>query len=159
MGHAINALVLQAAAEEALLARMPRAKSIHLGHGLCLVPITDEMLDMITTAVSRLDDADREFGSGAFAKFSDELQVLVEAVARHGLVAYVETDYFGGTGEQAAAVWGKGSVLLRPQKDKRGPINAALRLLGVSAALGTDEFDTLGLGQHRSNDGWLAGSG
>jgi hypothetical protein len=30
-----------------------------------------------------------------------------------------------------------------------GPINRALRMLGVTAAANLDEFDTVGLGHHR----------
>jgi hypothetical protein len=35
------------------------------------------------------------------------------------------------------------------------PINLVLRELGVQAAAEMDEFDTLGLGQHRHTDKWL----
>ena len=84
------------------------------------------------------------------------------ALSTGGLLAYIETDYFGGWGTQAALVWQDGRVLLGPlthsddnPAQKRTPlaslpINTALRALGVvRAADKHDEFDTLGLGEFR----------
>jgi len=76
-------------------------------------------------------------------------------LSHHGPVAYVETDYFGGAGVQAATVWESGSVRMPAQKAGKGPINRALRLMGVRAGLLQDEFDVVGLGANRSNDDWL----
>jgi hypothetical protein len=36
-----------------------------------------------------------------------------------------------------------------------GPINAALRILGVEAKGGEDEFDTLGLSRFRDDFDWI----
>jgi hypothetical protein len=36
------------------------------------------------------------------------------------------------------------------------PVSQALRTIGVSAEEGKDEFDTVGLGTHRSTDAWAA---
>jgi hypothetical protein len=81
--------------------------------------------------------------------------------SRHGSLAYLETDYFGGSGAQAAALWGGGALAIRPlsmRVDQSAgrpratwPINAVLRGLGVIAAADLDAFDTFGLGRYRSN--------
>jgi hypothetical protein len=63
--------------------------------------------------------------------------------------ALIETNYFGGIGEQWAAVYRAGEVRMAPTK---GGINAALEMLGVKREAGLDEFDTIGLGHHRSFD-------
>ena len=72
------------------------------------------------------------------------------------MLAYIETNYFGGAGSQAAAVLSGDRILMRAaipvtrnpaQKDD--PINAALRMLGVQTTAGEDEFDTLGLRRFR----------
>jgi hypothetical protein len=63
--------------------------------------------------------------------------------------ALIETNYFGGLGEQWAAVYSEGQTEMEPTK---GGINAALSLLGVERQPGLDEFDTIGLGHHRSFD-------
>ena len=82
--------------------------------------------------------------------------------SRRGVLAYLETDYSGGGGLQAATLWGGGATAIRPismtadegrQRPRATwPINAALRGLGVVAASGMDEFDTFGLAPYRSLD-------
>lgn len=69
-----------------------------------------------------------------------------------GRYALISTDYFGGTGTQQAAVYEAGQTLMPATP---GGINAALRLLGVRRGLLTDEFDTIGLGRHRSFDDYF----
>jgi hypothetical protein len=59
--------------------------------------------------------------------------------------AVIWTDYFGGVGDQRAATY-RGDELIETD----GTINGALRGLGVIAASGLDEFDTVGLGDYRS---------
>lgn len=67
-------------------------------------------------------------------------------------IAHVETDYFGGFGDQSAAVWKNGKKVFKA-KSSGGPINEALALIGVKAKEG-DAFDTVGLGQYRNNETW-----
>ncbi len=76
-----------------------------------------------------------------------------------GRVAYVETEYFGGNGVQSAAVWERGAIAFGPKQADVGPINEALRLLGVERTNAKDEFDTVGLGRHRGNKGWIEEAG
>jgi len=46
--------------------------------------------------------------------------------------------------------------MLPPAIEDHGVINAALRLIGLQAANGRDEFDTLGLGRVRMLDAFDA---
>ncbi|MDX2007957.1 MAG: hypothetical protein SFU83_22170 [Meiothermus sp.] len=62
------------------------------------------------------------------------------------LYALLVTDYFGGLGEQYAALY-QGEQL-RPLEDTW--INTALRALGVQREADSDEFDTVHLGNFRS---------
>jgi len=64
--------------------------------------------------------------------------------------ALVMTDYFGGVGDQ----WACAFVAGRRVPDVRH-INGALRALGVQAAGDADEFDTVGLGEHRRPPDYL----
>ena len=77
-------------------------------------------------------------------------------------IGYLETEYFGGAGEQSGALWVGGQLVLGPLSlhmdgDGAGrprslwPINAVLRGLGVEAGGRMDEFDAFGLGNYRSN--------
>ncbi|MFT2720119.1 hypothetical protein ACMT4L_08965 [Deinococcus sp. A31D244] len=70
-------------------------------------------------------------------------------------MAYVEAEYFGGTGSQVAAVWDGGRVFWGPERRERGPINHALRLLGVHRTDSHDEFGSVGLDRHRHLEDWL----
>lgn len=88
----------------------------------------------------------------------ERLIVGVEKLAKHlskrGLVAYVEATFVGGFGSHVTMVWENG-------KRAGGPgnhINDVLRLLNVMPQAGFDEFDTLGLGRHRSTREWLPGN-
>lgn len=72
-------------------------------------------------------------------------------------VAYIEAEFFGGSGAQA-------HVLISQNGDgadvyvSDDAINDALAWLGVQARDGKDLFDTVGLGKHRETDGWLDSS-
>ena len=71
-----------------------------------------------------------------------------EGFRQNRVVAKIETDYFGGCGDQTAKVWENG-VKIYEERDSFGPINDALEYLGVKRENGNDEFDTLGLGAYR----------
>jgi hypothetical protein len=70
-------------------------------------------------------------------------------------LGYIETDYFGGPGDQRGAAWLGDTVLVAPQ-EAADIVNAVLRALGVVRDLGKDEWDTVGLARYRSNDTILA---
>ena len=71
------------------------------------------------------------------------------------LICEIETDYFGGFGEQSAKLYRDNNILMN--EDTRtdpvsNPINQALKMMGVKAKPGMDEFDTVGLGRYRTNE-------
>lgn len=60
----------------------------------------------------------------------------------------ISTDYFGGCGEQDCIHYNNDGIGKRCKS-----INQGLKMLGVvPTQLGYDEFDTVGLGNYRSND-------
>lgn len=61
--------------------------------------------------------------------------------------AVIMSEYFGGHGEQ----WGVAFEGMKPLITSTDSVNAALRALGVERADGVDEWDTVGLGDYRSN--------
>jgi hypothetical protein len=68
----------------------------------------------------------------------------------------VSTNYFGGLGEQSAQYFkdqnGKKTLIKDFQRSERiGPINAALKLLGVNTEH-NDAFDSINLGHYRDNE-------
>jgi hypothetical protein len=64
-------------------------------------------------------------------------------------VLYIQTDYFGGCGEQSAQLLSLG------KKTRFKTINQALSKIGVQATTRKDEFDVIGLGMHRDNESFL----
>lgn len=69
-------------------------------------------------------------------------------------MVYVETEYFGGVGEQSATAFVDGREAVAPQRARGGggAINQALRAIGTVRSAELDEFDTVGLGRWRSMD-------
>lgn len=62
----------------------------------------------------------------------------------------VSTNYFGGFGEQDAALC-RNHVCIKNYDDEWHSINQALKEFGVLAEDGQDEFDTIHLGRYRDN--------
>jgi hypothetical protein len=76
-----------------------------------------------------------------------------------GPIAYIETEYFGGVGWQGAAVYSGGETVMVPGWRESGPIDRALRLIGVKCLLLRDRFQALGLEAYRSNDDLIQAAG
>ncbi|MEU6465289.1 hypothetical protein [Streptomyces sp. NPDC046976] len=144
--------LLRAASRE-----VPGARVASLRQGLSLLPMTDEVFDAVTDGTVE--------GALGFWRLPGGFEKLLARWSAVGPVAYVEAEYFGGAGEQRAAVWADGELVLGPLDAPTrtwfsrsvSPISGALRRLGVRRGPGEDEFDTVGLGRHRSNDDWLGG--
>jgi hypothetical protein len=79
---------------------------------------------------------------------------LRRALSLQGRAAYLEAEFFGGDGMQAAILAENGGIV--PGPFIIGAINAALSFLGVISAADADEFQAVGLDQHRMTDQWLA---
>ncbi|WP_144394612.1 hypothetical protein [Pleionea sediminis] len=103
---------------------------------------------------------------GFSEKPSEELTPKIKRLAKEmsyeGKVAFIEADFFGGSGEQCAMVWENGKLIWGPKisthdskNDDVGAINEALVCLGVYPHGEKDVFSTLNLGWNRSNAEWL----
>lgn len=145
MGHNITGIV----GRPAVLARARdlgiEEAAIPLDAGLAWIPLSDETLDRLAET-SPLEETDWE---APFTHFGLVLPAVLVELSAHGPVAYIETAYTGGMGHQAAAAYqggGKRALV-------SGTVNEALRVLGVVALAGRDEWDTVGLGRHRRMPG------
>ena len=69
----------------------------------------------------------------------------VSACLRSAPVAYVEAEFFGGSGDQSAVVFEQGSVVLEAVQAEDA-INRAMRVLEVEIGSHHDEFAALGPG-------------
>jgi hypothetical protein len=126
---------------------IPVASSpVALPQGKTLLPLTTAVRESHSIARAPLASAEG-FDPG-------EIPAAVVAFAlRTQKIAYVEAEYFGGDGMQAAAVWEAGALVFGPVVADDA-INQALRALGVSKGAHSDEFAALNLGRHRDTDQW-----
>lgn len=148
MTHAIQGLILPTAVVKTV--SVEHAVPISLNCGLAFIPMADTLFDHLAAlfpkAVGSLPTE--------FWKLSPSGLAWLEDLSAGGRVAYIETDYFGGVGTQSAAVWEARRTILPPRRGDIGPINDALRLLGVTRTQTQDEFAVAGLGRHRRNEDW-----
>jgi hypothetical protein len=145
--------------------------------GLGLMPATDAMINMISPAALCQLQPGRHHGAtssgmkgavlftgpeSGFRVLTPMLLALLEITSHYGPVAYLEADYLGRDGTQAAAVWRHGQVDIGPVllgrreffSSEIAPLSVALRALGVCAIGRRDEFVVAGLGRHRSTGAW-----
>jgi hypothetical protein len=161
MGHHIRGFVAPFEALSEAGATLPHARVVPLKLGYGFLPVTD-----------RLAGDDEPVPFPELDRLTARLAEWAADRSRLFPVAYVETDYFGGDGGQAAVGWREGTTVVGPLKttDGLGPqrartplldgaINRVVRFLGVFRGAVRDEFDALGLGSYRSNDRWLSGGG
>ena len=78
---------------------------------------------------------------------------IVDLAGRLTECAYIEAEYFGGEGGQAAAFYRVG-VQQGEINFSGSAINEVLRSLGVVAKAPYDEFDSIGLGRERNTNTW-----
>jgi hypothetical protein len=138
--HAIiGAAVVARAAELGVM-----SSPIALESSFAWVPVPDHEIDRLagTTTLARSPRDER------FVHFGGALPAVIAELSMHGPVAYIETEYFGGAGTQVATAFNRRVRIL-----ECGSVNEALRMIGVRAARGRDEWDTLGLSAHRGMPG------
>lgn len=152
MGHRISAILLRDA-YDAGRARDFGLHPIPLPFGLTMFPLDDNFCDEWTEKLNLPG-----FLSARPLLNARVVHHLVASIAEAPLFAIIETDYFGGLGEQAAVVYQGQTEIMPPEVAGGGPINKALRHLGVVAQPGLDEFDTVGLGDFRDFDELFGGT-
>jgi hypothetical protein len=155
MGYILQALI---AREKTFAAKGPpvrQARVALLAEGIALMPLTDALC-----AEMGGEPSPREVASGdeygTFTRLLPGVEAWARRLSASGPVAYVEAEFHGGQGGQCALVWSQGRVVLGPLSGPIGPINQALRALGVGPGRHHDEFAAVGLGRHRFTEDWAA---
>jgi hypothetical protein len=152
MAYTLQAIISKIKVLEEAKQQFVQARIVPLKQGLGLIPMTDQLIDEMYSL--RLPPAN-QVPEGPEETSSPELAQFAQYASQWGVVALVEAEIWAGEGEQAASVWLNQQVIGGPWLAERGPINQALRQLGVDKGNHYDEFDAVGLGLHRSNDEWL----
>ncbi|OYX47573.1 MAG: hypothetical protein B7Y90_12950 [Alphaproteobacteria bacterium 32-64-14] len=145
MGHSVRLVIGRGDAIAAFLRAWPGSRAVDLQGGWQAIPVEDALHGAIA---ARYPEAVRPDALDFAPPGLDA--ALAEATAAGGALAYVETEYFGGTGGQSAMAYADGLAKMEPARAQwAGPINQALRRIGVAPEGETDAFDTIGLGERR----------
>jgi hypothetical protein len=153
--HEVEALIAKSGTLATEARRFPLAAVCPLVQGFSLLPITDALAGALGGYRT-----EPMAPTKPIPYISDGLRAFASDISHLSFVAYVSTYYFGGLGGQDALVWEKGILQFSPtspgygQKWPNSPISQALRMIGVVAEPGMDEFDTVGLGKHRETHRW-----
>lgn len=173
MGHIIGGFIAREKELAELVADYDLAHVIPLNQGFAFVPVSDKLCAQFLAGKQFLADISDE----RFRCLSSKLFQIGRRFSEKTPVAYIETDYYGGTGFQCAVAWNDGEVVFYPSAAGReegfqmdgntsNPINDALSKIGVEIYLAEDlendldefskdEFDKLDLGKYRDNDDWI----
>ncbi|TXS40173.1 hypothetical protein EAO75_34775 [Streptomyces sp. uw30] len=156
MGYDLQAVIADGEVLRGAARDLPAARLASIGQGLSLMPMTGVLFDSVADGSG--------VGALGFWRLPGGFEKALADWSAGRPVAYVEAEYFGGVGEQRAAVWDGGTIVLGPLQIVEGqpfppagsPISQALRRLGVVASAGEDEFSAVGLDRHRHGEAWIA---
>jgi len=164
MSHNLQALVYRRGMAKRVLgdSAFPR---IRLSQGFEMLPQRLEIEKELTIRFSK-SPTHTSGKKPVLGYLSRDFAALACAISAQTKVVYIETEFFGGHGEQSSIVWDRGSVILGPltastsdsswstsaEARPRWPINNALRTIGVKRNGKADEFAGLGLEEHRDTE-------
>src|SRR5689334_22629581 len=128
MTHSVYLVIGKDPAIGRFLRDWPGSRVVPLAGGWKAIPMEDALYEPIESAAPG-------------AKRPEEFDVsppgleaaLISATTGGGGLAYVETDYWGGSGGQSAMAVVDGRMASGPRRSRGagGPINSALRAIGV----------------------------
>ncbi|MFI1170617.1 hypothetical protein [Streptomyces melanogenes] len=155
MSYQLTAVIAESGLLTSAAATFPSARTAPLPQGLALLPMTETLFNELTK--------ENEASHPAFWRLPATLDLALAEWSKAGPVAYVESEYFGGLGEENSAVWRAGRLALGPLHQlefepvpaEGSPAVRALRELGVQPGDSFDEFTALGLDRHRHSEDWV----
>jgi hypothetical protein len=140
-------------------------KTVQLTAGLTMLPLTDDVLKHLDTA----DSGDERIKPDWILR--RKAATLAQRMSADRKVLYVCGETFGGPGTQEAVGWYEGRLFYGPAgtcdleadrepgyqvvPPRESAVNGGLRAMGVQAAPGVDEYETIGLTRHRMTDDWI----
>ncbi|WP_027660271.1 nucleotidyl transferase family protein [Salinispora fenicalii] len=163
MSYQLSAIIADAGLLHGATRGLDHAVLGDLRQDFALLPVTSQLVEELAGAPPDYAVEEHTPERPFTLVFSTALTETLVDWSRQGPVAYVEAEFTGGGGYQAAAVWLGGLRSWGPRFDSvfdgpRGqwPINAALVEVGVEPGSWVDLFAELGLHVERNTAGWLA---
>lgn len=149
MAHFISGIIAKEACADRIADEIPFKDYYKLNQGYVVFPISEELSDQKV-------DVPQTFDFKEFSYLSVEVAELLKKASILSPLAYVETEYFGSEGVQSAMVLVDGQTAYGPKQDEIGPINEALKVIGVKLVNGcSDEFEAIGFANVRCNEDFL----
>ena len=146
MAYTLQAIV---AKSEAFSLPLPQGlQVIRLHGGVDMLPLGAQALKIHGISFCALTGEGEE-------ELPQTLVKLCERLSKRCVLAYIEAEFFGGAGAQAHVLFSEGKAVGQPVVSGSA-INDALRFLGVAKEEAHDEFDSVGLGQYRDTNEWVA---
>jgi hypothetical protein len=132
-----------------------------LALGFAALPLTKPVYAAIKSfvavgSVPRTKDAKRLYFGDGWRYDDQAIPIFARWLSADAPIAYVETNYWAGAGDQGAVVWARQKRAWGPTRGAEDVIHQALALLGDELRGLPDRFAALGLGAHRSSDDWVA---
>ncbi|GGS03762.1 hypothetical protein GCM10010169_55650 [Micromonospora fulviviridis] len=163
MSYQLSAVVADIELLREQTAGLDHAVLAALRQDFALLPVTSQLVEELTGRLPDFATGEPSAEQPFQLVLSPALSQLLARWSRRGPVAYLEAEFAGGLGHQAAAVWLGGEPSWGPCFDDRldrpraeWPINAALARLGAEPGPWIDPFAELGLHLERDTAGWLA---
>jgi hypothetical protein len=149
MGHFVTGIITKSEFAAQVSEKIRFKEYVKLRQGFAMFPLTDEIIDFVLVAP-------QEFCFKEFTYLSGELDEILRNASNVSPIVYVETEYFGGEGCQAAIVYCDGKVVFGPKNSSSGIISEALKLVGVNIQMDfQDEFDSFGLSSCRTSEEFI----
>jgi len=143
----LQAFICKTIDADCLIKMFDKAVKVDIEQNLSLIPMTEDLFDQI-------NEFSDTVSIDSFEYLTEHIENKILLVIRERKFSYIEAEYFGGEGGQIAIIWqnNKRQKIFSYGQDR---INQVLKSFGVIANKGQDEFDTLGLGRHRTTNQWL----
>ncbi|MNP14531.1 hypothetical protein D3C76_1068610 [compost metagenome] len=146
MGYYFHGIITSIDIIDSIKNRYNNLVIIPLYKELVIIPLTDELFDEINMNQGRTINK--------YEYLTDLIGLFCAEISKLSKTAYVEAEYFGGSGSQNGIVWDQGEVVFEKTISSNA-INKTLEILGIIRTDDKDEFDTVHLGRHRFVDDWV----
>lgn len=147
MSYVLQAMLAKEAVMDQLLTALKAGKKIPLEQGFAMIPLDEALID-------RIDATPKATPISGLIYLTETLEEKILGMLGEAKFAYLESEFFGGSGGHQGILWEAGKRILKVSESYSGA-NRILRELGVRRTSQLDEFDCMGLGRHRSVDEWL----
>ncbi len=118
---------------------------ISLPQDCSMVFLTDDLFNDITELFNEENILENKL-----EYFASAIGSVMEEYSHQSMLAYIETDYFGGTGEQGGVLYVNSKIQIAPTREEGfGIINVILSEMGIYKSNEHDEFDSIELGNFR----------